>query len=309
MPRRYDLIAIDLDGTLLDPAGRVGPASAQAIARAQAQGVAVSICTGRGFNECKHYASGVGVVDPLVVAGGAIVSEARSGRTLQRFCMRPDLVSRLVECMNAHGHAALVLKDPAPLTDSGLTPGHDYLIVSPDGPGAIDPISRWWFDTHDIRYHVVPSLDADDHPELTVRVGVCGPRRETRAAAEQLRDAFGSEVTFHHFHAVVPAEAPTRAGRHADTDADEILILEAFDASVSKWSAVRWLAEHRGIDPARVAAIGNDINDIALLKHAACGVAMANAIPEALAVADRVTAANDADGVGHAIDRLLSGEW
>lgn len=313
MPPRYDLLAIDLDGTLLCTQGRISTANAAAIQRAMLAGLKVSICTGRGYNECKHFAAQAGMTDPLVVAGGAIVSDAATGRTLKRFSMNLDLVHRLVACMNDHGHAALVLKDPASLTDSGLSPGHDYLIVSPQGEAAIDPISRWWFHTHDIRYHVVPSLDHDEHPELTVRVGVCGTRRQTRAAAETLRETFADDVTFHHFHAVIPAQAAAaaaeRTGRHADTDADQILILEAFDKSVSKWNAITWLAGELDVDPGRVAAIGNDINDIAMLQHAACGVAMGNAIPEARAVADRHTLENDADGVAHAIDRILDGEW
>lgn len=313
MPPNYDLIAIDLDGTLLCTRGRVSDVNKAAIRRALTAGVDVCICTGRGLNECKHYAAQVGLDGPLVVAGGAIVSDAASGRTLHRFPMRLDLVERLVASMNAHGHAALVLKDPASITESGLTPGHDYLIVSPDGENAIDPISRWWFKTHDIRYHVVPSLDHDEHPELTVRVGVCGTRQRTRAAAAELRETFSGDVTFHHFHAVVPAEAAAHAatstGRHIDDESDQILILEAFDKSVSKWSAICWLADHRDIDPARVAAIGNDINDVAMLEGAACGVAVANAVPEAREAADRHTLDNDADGVAHAIDRILAGEW
>lgn len=313
MATNYDLIAIDLDGTLLCTRGRVSEVNRAAIRRAVDAGVQVCICTGRGLNECKHFAAQVGLDGPLVVAGGAIVSDAATGRTLRRFPMRLDLVERLVGCMNAHGHAALVLKDPASVAESGLVPGHDYLIVSPEGENAVDPISRWWFKAHNIRYHVVPSLGDDEHPELTVRVGVCGTRTRTRAAAHELREVFADDVTFHHFHAVVPAEAAAHAaahsGRHVDTDADQILILEAFDKSVSKWNAIGWLASERGIDTARVAAIGNDINDIAMLRGAACGVAMGNAIPEARAVADRHTLENDADGVAHAIDLILAGEW
>ncbi len=52
----YDLIAIDLDGTLLDPKGRVSEANVEAITRARALGVEVTICTGRGFIECRQYA-------------------------------------------------------------------------------------------------------------------------------------------------------------------------------------------------------------------------------------------------------------
>lgn len=299
---RYDLIAIDLDGTLLCSRGRVSEANAAAIERAGRAGVRVSVCTGRGFNECRHVTSKLASSEPVVVAGGAILSHAATGRTIQRFPMRPDLVRRLVGTLTAHGHAALVLKDPAGEEDPGLSPGHDYLIVSPTGESAIDPITRWWFREHDIKYHIVPSIELDEHPDHTVRVGVCGTRGRTRTAADGLRAEFADEVVFHHFGAVVPGDEK----RPPD---DQIVILEAFDRSVNKWAAIEWLAKRHDVRSDRIATIGNDVNDVAMLRAAGLGIAMENAIPEARAVASRHTRSNDADGVAHAIDMILAGDW
>jgi 5-amino-6-(5-phospho-D-ribitylamino)uracil phosphatase len=300
--QRYDLIAIDLDGTLLNSRGAISQGNIRALERATRAGVRVSVCTGRGFNECKHYTARIGHTEPVVVAGGAILAHAETGRTIHRFPMDPALVRRLVTSLTSHGHAALVLKDPAGEEEPGLRPGHDYLIVSPLGEAAIDPISRWWFQEHNIGIHVVPSLDHDEHPGHTVRVGVCGTRGRTQAAATELQRDFASEVAFHHFGAVVPGDDKKPLD-------DQVVILEAFDKSVNKWAAIHWLAERRAIDPGRIAAIGNDINDVAMLEGAALGVAMGNAIPEARNAADRHTRTNDDDGVAHAIDMILAGEW
>lgn len=302
MSRKYDLLAIDLDGTLLCSKGRVSDTNLNMIRRAKAAGMMVSVCTGRGYNECKHITQQIEQHDPVVVAGGAIVSEVATGRTLKRFPMGRPLVSRLVDTLTKHDHAALVLKDPCGVRDSGVHDGHDYLIVSPRGIDAVDPISRWWFKEHKIGVHVVPSLEHDAHPELTVRVGVCGTKRRTQAAADELRIAFAGEVVFHHFGAVVP-------GTNGQSEDDQIVILEAFDRQVNKWTAIEWVAEQHGIDPTRIAAIGNDVNDVAMLQAAGLGVAMGNAIPEAKKACGRETLANDDHGVAHAIERILSGEW
>jgi hydroxymethylpyrimidine pyrophosphatase-like HAD family hydrolase len=299
---KYDLIAIDLDGTLLCSRGQVSDVNARAIERATRAGVRVSVCTGRGFNECKHVTSKLASREPVVVAGGAILSHAESGRTIHRFPMNAGLVRRLVQTLTSHGHAALVLKDPAGVDEPGISPGHDYLIVSPTGEQAIDPITRWWFREHGIMFHVVPSIDLDEHPDHTVRVGVCGTRGRTQAAADELKHAFASEVVFHHFGAVVPGDDKKPLD-------DQIVILEAFDKSVNKWAAIRWLAGRHRIEPKRIAAIGNDINDVAMLAAAGLGVAMENAIPEARSAAGRHTRSNDADGVAHAIEMILAGEW
>jgi 5-amino-6-(5-phospho-D-ribitylamino)uracil phosphatase len=304
MKPRYDLLAIDLDGTLLDPGGSVPHANVEAIRAARAAGMAVTICTGRGFVECREIAERIEQRGSVVVAGGAIVACGVSGATEHRFPMDLALVGEIVECLNRHGHAALVLKDPSATAPAAGEPGHDYVVVSPRGRDGIDPISRWWFDALGVKIRVVPSLDADGHPEHTVRVGLCGSVQETQAAADEVRARFGPRVTLHHFGAVVPS-----MGGPGGSEGQEIIILEAFDRKVNKWTAISWLAERDGIDPARIAAIGNDVNDVAMLKGAGLGIAMANAVPEAMAVATHVTLDNRSAGVAAAIEKIVRGEW
>jgi 5-amino-6-(5-phospho-D-ribitylamino)uracil phosphatase len=297
----YDLLAIDLDGTLLARGDEVSRGNIAAIRKARAAGMRVVVCTGRGYTECRHVARQIEQVEPVAVAGGAIIAEGESGRTIERFAMEQKLVRRLVDSLVGHGHAALVLKDGGATGGELAERGHDYVVVSPKGEAGVDPVSRWWFDMLQIDVRVVRSLDEDEHPEHTVRVGVCGSRRETQAAGRELREDFADQVTLHHFNAVVP-------GMSLDPD-EQIVILEAFDPKVNKWTAMQWLARRFGVDPARVAAIGNDINDIALLSGAGLGIAVENAVPECLAVAQRKTLRNDQDGVAHAIEQMLAGTW
>lgn len=302
MSRRYDLIAIDLDGTLLDTQHRISGANLAAIERARATGYLVTVCTGRGWVECREYARMIGQREPAVVAGGAIVTCAQTERTLHRFPLDRGLVMEMTRCMLDHGHAVLVLKDPDATGLKIGERGHDYIVVSPRGEEGIDPVSRWWFKKLNVSIKVVPDLEHDEHPEHTVRVGICGPRRETRRAAEEIRERFGMRVQLHHFGAVAPASD--------DRDPDgQILILEAFGREVNKWTAIRWLSGREGIDASRVMTIGNDINDVAMLDGAGLSVAMANSVPEALAAAKRRTASNDEDGVAEAIGRVMGGEW
>ncbi len=108
-------------------------------------------------------------------------------------------------------------------------------------------------------------------------------------------------MTLHHFGAVAPS--------FSNDPEDGIVILEAFDKHVNKWTAINWLATREGISRERVAAIGNDVNDVELLKGAGLGIAMGNAIPECLAVADKTTRGHDEDGVAHAIEQMLGGRW
>lgn len=302
MNRKYDLLAIDLDGTLLGPDHRVSAANLRALERARGAGYRVTICTGRGWVECRDYARAIGQVDPVVVAGGAIVTCPSRERTLHRFPIDRLLVDEMARCMLEHGHAVLILKDPDATGGGAGLAGHDYVVVSPRGEAGIDPVSRWWFEQLKVQVKVVREVAEDEHPEHTVRVGICGPRAETTAAAGQIRERFGSRVQFHHFAAV----APKQAGRG---EAAEVLIFEAFDRTVSKWTAIEWMAAREGLDGGRVVAIGNDVNDVAMLERAGLSIAMGNSVPEALAAAQRVTRRHDEDGVAWAVERVMGGEW
>jgi hydroxymethylpyrimidine pyrophosphatase-like HAD family hydrolase len=77
-------------------------------------------------------------------------------------------------------------------------------------------------------------------------------------------------------------------------------------ASVSKAWGVARLCERLGIDREEVVAFGDAPNDVELLAWAGLGVAVANAVPEAMDVADEVTATNEDDGVAIVLERLLT---
>ena len=80
---------------------------------------------------------------------------------------------------------------------------------------------------------------------------------------------------------------------------------EILRADASKWTAIEYLCQLWQIDPAEVCAVGDDMNDIPMLKGAGLGVAMGHARGEVLAVADHVTASNAEDGVARLIDEVL----
>ena len=297
MARRYDMLALDLDGTVLDPQSKVRPAVADAIARARAAGLLVAVCTGRGLPEAREALDAIGQTGPVIVAGGSIIAEPIAGRTLHRFPMHPTLTARLTETLLSRGHPVLVLKD-------AHAAGYDYLIVTGQRRLSLDPVTQWWFEEMAVSIRLVTDVTRDPHPEHTVRVGVCAHAEELTALERLVREGFDDTVTVHNFPAVVaPQDATHWAG------GEVAHILECFDARADKWNAVRHLAAERGIDPARIVAVGDQVNDVSMIRGAGCGIAMGNAIEAVRAVADRVTASNAEEGVARAIEMVLCGEW
>ena len=297
MPRRYDMLALDLDGTVLDPTSRVRPAVAEAIGRARDAGMLVAICTGRGLPESREALDAIGQTDPVIVAGGSIIADPRTGRTLHRFPMHPTLTNRLTERLLSRGHPVLVLKDP----DAA---GFDYLVVTGRRRLVLDPVTQWWFEEMAVSIRLATSLERDPHPEHTVRVGVCAHSSELDELERLVRADFEDTVTVHNFPAVVAPDDATHWAGGAVAH-----ILECFDARADKWNAVRRLAAERGIETARIAAIGDQINDVSMIRGAGLGIAMGNAIEPVREAAVQVTRSNAEDGVAHAIGMVLAGEW
>ena len=295
--RKYDLLAIDLDGTLIGKGGIVSARNIDAIHRAREAGMAVHICTGRGLRECRVFLEAIGQTLPVAVAGGSIIADPTSGATLHRFAMDEGLVRDTVRDMHAHGQAALVLKDPAAAE-------FDYLVVRSAQGFKVDPVMDWWFETMNLHVRYVDDLHEDAHPEHTVRIGAFGINRTLDNLAAALEITAKGRGVFHQFPAVVAPDHHARLGR-----GESFHILELFDVMGNKWSAIKHMSRETGVPAARVAAIGDEINDVPMIRNAGLGIAMGNAIPAVRAIAARTTLRNDEDGVAHAVDKILEGEW
>jgi Cof subfamily protein (haloacid dehalogenase superfamily) len=103
--------------------------------------------------------------------------------------------------------------------------------------------------------------------------------------------------------AAVAAVGDAATLTHSSSDG----LLEISAAGVSKATGLARLASEHGVDPGQVVAFGDMPNDLPMLTWAGLGVAVANAHPAVLEVADEVTASNDDDGVALVLERLLAG--
>jgi hypothetical protein len=212
--------------------------------------------------------------------------------------MDASLVEQSVGALLGAGHAALVLKDPE-------ASGYEYLVVRGAERVALDPVTAWWFEAMRVRVREASHLHEDEHPEHTVRVGACARASDLASVAGALRSAVGERAVLHHFPAVV---APDRVRENGGGDG-VMHVLELFDADANKWSGVSRVAKMLGADASRVCAIGDQVNDVAMIERAALGIAMGNAVEGVRRAAARHTRTNDEDGVAHAIDHVLSGRW
>lgn len=285
-----DLIAIDLDGTLLGKDDRVSQANIDAVNRARDAGITVLVCTGRGLSESTHAMRAIDQRDPVMVAGGSIIADPTTGKTLHRFTMQHEVVRAATELFHEVECPGLVMKDPSDI-------GYDYLVVHSENEHPIHPITRWWFDEHKLEVQYAHHVDLDDHRQHTVRVGMCAESSISNPVSKKILDLLGDEVWLYDFPSVMP-----------DSHSGEIVhILELFASKINKWAAISWYLQNHNIDPTRVAAIGDQVNDVPMIESAGIGIAMGNAIDQVKAHAKYTTATNTNDGVAHAINAIVSG--
>ena len=275
---QYRMIAIDLDGTLLSPRGQVTDRARAAVHRALKAGLLVCFATGRNWTESRTVLEAVAHYDSAVFVGGAMVIDTSKQMTLHRTLMDPQLARELCAMLEDAGHAVLALQDTQ-------TAGVDYL-VSNDLP--MNPETRHWMTVTNATVHHAGRLASHSH-EHTVRVGIVAPREQVAVIQQQLEERFSERI----FAQVLSVPAA------------QVDVLEIFDPSVNKWEGIQHIARRHGITREQIVAIGDDLNDLAMIRNAGLGVAMGNARPEVKAIARRVIAPNSEEGLAKFLEELV----
>jgi hypothetical protein len=275
----YRMIAIDLDGTLLSPQGTVTRRSRDAVHKALDAGLLVCFATGRNFTESRAVLDDVAHYDSAVFVGGAMVIDTKNEVTLHRQLMEPLLAAEVCQQLEADGHAALALQDTA-------TAGFDYLVS--EGVELHADTTSWLMNTRASWKRATDLANPSRH-EHTVRVGICAAAERAEPMRQKLDETFGERIFCHSIH--VPGKS--------------VEVLEVFDPSVNKWEGILHIARRHDIEPEQIIAIGDDINDLHMIRSAGLGVAMGNAKPAVQAIAKRVIGSNRDDGLAVFLEELV----
>jgi len=262
----HKLLAIDLDGTLLGPDHVVSPDTVEAMRAAQQAGIRVCLATGRSYVETIDFWRQLGLrspFEPLVLIGGALVSGPDTGRTLcQRYIVR-GLACEYADALCETGHSALAIVD-------AWRWGMDYYVAESDDAEAIH---RTWFDQMNVNVRCVRRLsDVDDLPNpLRINAVVDGVDR-AESLCRNMQDRFGDRLNIHKIF--VPNY--------------DVWIVEAFSTLADKWASVRYVAQAHRIGSGQIAVVGDDVNDLPMIRGAGLGAAMPQAPPEIKSAADHV---------------------
>ncbi len=278
---RWHMIACDLDGTLIGWNHKINPADLSALARARAAGFHVAICTGRNSRESAGVIAALDLKGPGVFVNGAMVCSTLDGSALHSTYLSDPLCDEIIDFFGSQDHAVLVLADDT------LTRLPVYCLTDHAPPHAAT-----------VDWLLYNRMHAQPVPEMPVNFrGRC-----VRLGVVVNVDLAAS------LHAAVQARFAGRCATHSIYSPHyDCQIIELFHPSVNKWTGLQHLAEALDIPPASIIAIGDDINDPAMLEGAALSFAMGNASEQVKAHAKRVAPAQADCGVAHVIYALLEG--
>jgi hydroxymethylpyrimidine pyrophosphatase-like HAD family hydrolase len=269
------LIAIDIDGTLLDRAGRIPEENRRAVADALDRGIEVALVTGRGFTFAQPVAERLGLPVVIVASNGAIVRRL-NGITLLRRLLPKDVARDVLEQTAVfRAEAAVVFDRPAAgqLVSGGLDWTHPSRAGYYGRYGAL--ISE-----------TVPLEDClgEDPVEVMFTGGVARMRE-----------------------LIALLETAPRAGRYAVSFVEyawrDFILVDVLAAGVTKGTTLAEWADGLGVTSESVMAVGDNYNDREMLEFAGTGVAMGNSVPELLGGAFHITGTNDEAGLAQAIYR------
>jgi 5-amino-6-(5-phospho-D-ribitylamino)uracil phosphatase len=276
----YHLLAIDIDGTLVNSRDELTAATRAALARAAAAGMHVVLATGRRYSHALPLVEPLGIDVPLVTASGALVKDPLDHRTLYKARFEPQVLLDAVAVIDRCGY------DPVLCADT-FAEGFDFYHARHD---VRTPELGDYFGRNPDRGRLWPELLSSPPPGVFGGFSVGTQRQMLELEATLQRELPGKL----HCHVLRP---PKYKG----------YFMEIAPAGVTKWSAIQRLARGWEIDESEICAVGDDVNDIPMIRAAGLGVAMGNAVPAVKAAADRVAPSHDEDGLVAVVEWGLEG--
>jgi Cof subfamily protein (haloacid dehalogenase superfamily) len=274
---RYQLLALDLDGTALDPAGDLSDDVRDAVAAASAGGLRVVLCTGRRFRTALPVAQGLSLSGAIVVNNGVLVKDLASGRTLSHRYLSDAVCAEVL---------ALVREVGSPLVYVDAYEKRIDILI--EGHAEAHPFQREYLEDNTDFTRVVDDLENTGRDDV-IMMSTMGDEVTLRALRSRAERDLGGRVRM---HSLINKNYRGQ-------------ILEFLAPGTGKWPTLLRIAANEGIDPRQIAAVGDDDNDVEMIRGAGLGIAMGNAVDSAKAAADHVTRSNAEGGVVEAIERVL----
>ena len=270
------LIALDIDGTLLDSRWKLPEANRAAIAEAIRRGIEVALVTGRRYDFAMPIALQIDSPLTMIVSNGALI-RTQDGRTHLRHLLPRDTAARVLEMTKPWRDGAGVVFD---------RPRENQVIL--EVLETDDPIrTAYYARNKEFIGQAIPLESClTEDPIQVMLSGKVAPMREAEAVLRNAQNAeeFGLAATVY--------------------DSRDFAMIDVIHPQCSKGASLAEWATLRGLTREEVMAIGDNHNDLEMLSFAGIPVVMGNCVPELRNFGWHETCSNDQNGVAVAIEQF-----
>jgi len=268
------LIAMDLDGTLLDSRGQLPEENIRAISEAAARGIEITIVTGRRFDAARRIADELSCEVHLIASNGAIV-KSKGGETHYRRLLPRATARQVLEATPEFRPSAGVIFD-RPHTGQVVFERVDW-----DGPFVGPYLKRHREQVAEVA-PLVACLEGEDPVEVLF-LGECEAMSRALRTLEALPIAANYTVAL------------------TEYEQRNLSMVDVLGRGVTKGSTLEEWTARRGISRDEVMAIGDNWNDREMLEFAGLPIVMGNSVEELKSLGWKITLSNDDCGVADAI--------
>ena len=278
MPVR--LIALDIDGTLLDSRWQLPPANRAAVAEATRRGIEVALVTGRRYDFALPVAHQIECPLTMIVNNGALIRTA-DGETHLRHLLAQDVARSVLECTKHWREGAAVIFDRPVANQIMLEALRE------------DDSIRYAYYKRNLPNIGISSPLENSLTEDPIQVMFSGTVSEMRAVESILRNASFAAG----YRLAVTLYEPR-----------DFAMIDVLPADCTKGRSLAEWAQRRGLQRDEILAVGDNHNDLEMLQVAGIPVVMANGVPELKVHGWYQTLSNDESGVAAAIQRFALSE-
>lgn len=287
----YKLIAIDLDGTLLNSYGEISLKNREAIKYALEKNVKVILASGRDPQTMKKISLELGINDFLIAGNGASIYDIRLEKNILENFIEKEKALKIIKICKENSIFFNVYTDIGIITES-----LNYNVKVFNNENNYKP--------NDKRTNIEIVKDIYDYIENNemniLKIIICDESKIIFSnIIEKLKNIKGVEVL----------EIEHMSKKIIKTGTQEYKIeyfyTEVTNKNANKWEAIEYLSKQLDIEKEEIICIGDNMNDLKMVKNAGIGITMKNSALEKQNVADYVTEDNNSDGVGNAIYKYI----
>lgn len=288
----YKLIAIDLDGTLLNSYGVVSEKNKQALIKANQDGAEIVLASGRSTNSVKNIANDLEICNYIICGNGSLIYDLQKDEIIYDKFIDKKKVLQIIEVCEQNSIYYNIYTENMVIAKSlnnNVLFYHQENASKPDNKKTkINLVQNVYEYVKNLENQNILKITISDNDSIIFN-GIIRKLREIKNidvldVAHMSRKVIKSgteQVSLEYYYTEITSQ------------------------DVDKWYAIEYLMGQLELSKEGVMAIGDNVNDKIMIENAGCGVAMGNSAPYIQEIADMVVADNNQDGVAEAVEKAM----